>query len=46
MVPEPSYFHCDSWYTSVKVMDCFIWKGFYTISALKKLFSIYSGAAE
>ena len=37
-LPEPpvlSYFLCDSWYTSTKVMDAFIKKGFYTIDALK-----------
>lgn len=37
-LPEPpviSYFLCDSWYTSGKIMDAFIKKGFYTIGALK-----------
>jgi len=29
--PVISYFLCDSWYTSAKVMDSFILKGFYTI---------------
>lgn len=29
-----SYFLCDSWYTSAKVIDSFIRKGFYTIGAL------------
>ena len=33
--PVISYFLCDSWYTSVKVMDSFAQKGFYTIGALK-----------
>ena len=33
--PVISYFLCDSWYTSAKVMDRFIQKGFYTIGALK-----------
>lgn len=33
--PVISYFLCDSWYTSAKVMDNFIRKGFYTIGALK-----------
>lgn len=31
IAPVVSYFLCDSWYTSVKVMDSFIQKGFYTI---------------
>lgn len=35
IAPVISYFLCDSWYTSAKVMDCFIQKGFYTIGALK-----------
>lgn len=30
-----SNFLCDSWYTSVKVMDSFIRKGFYTIGKLR-----------
>ena len=34
-------FLCDSWYTSVKVMDSFIQKGFYTIGALKTNRIIY-----
>ena len=37
-LPQPpviSYFLCDSWYTSLKVMDAFIKKGFYTIGALR-----------
>ena len=33
--PVISYFLCDSWYTSAKLMDSFIQKGFYTIGALK-----------
>lgn len=35
VAPVLSYFLCDSWYTSVKVMDSFVRKGFYTIGALK-----------
>lgn len=33
--PVLSYFLCDSWYASTKVMDAFIKKGFYTVGALK-----------
>lgn len=33
--PVPSYFLCDSWYTSGKIMDTFIKKGFYMIGALR-----------
>jgi cyclopropane fatty-acyl-phospholipid synthase-like methyltransferase len=33
--PVISYFLCDSWYTCGDIMDAFIKKGFYTISALK-----------
>ena len=33
--PVISYFLCDSWYTTVKLSDAFIKKGFYTIGALK-----------
>ena len=33
--PVVSYFLCDSWYTCGDIMDAFIQKGFYTISALK-----------
>ena len=33
--PVIFYFLCDSWYTTAKVMDCFIRKGFYTVGALK-----------
>ena len=39
--PVISYFLCDSWYTSAKVMDSFIRKGFYTIGALKTNRIIY-----
>ena len=39
--PVLSYFLCDSWYTTAKVMDCFIRKGFYTIGALKTNRIIY-----
>lgn len=35
IAPVISYFLCDSWYTTAKVMDSFIRKGFYTIGALK-----------
>ena len=35
IAPVVSYFPCDSWYTSAKVMDCFAQKGFHTIGALK-----------
>ena len=41
MAPVVSYFLCDSWYTSVKVMDSFIQKGFYTNGALKTNRIIY-----
>ena len=41
VAPVVSYFLCDSWYTSVKVMDSFIQKGFYTIGALKTNRIIY-----
>lgn len=39
--PVVSYFLCDCWYTSAKVMDSFIQKGFYTIGALKTNRIIY-----
>lgn len=39
--PVVSYFLCDSWYSSAKVMDSFIQKGFYTIGALKTNRIIY-----
>ena len=41
VAPVISYFLCDSWYTSVKVMESFIRKGFYTIGALKTNRVIY-----
>lgn len=41
VAPVISYFLCDSWYTSVKVIDSFIRKGFYTIGALKTNRVIY-----
>ena len=41
VAPVVSYFLCDSWYTSAKVMDHFIRKGFYTIGALKTNRIIY-----
>ena len=45
--PVISYFLCDSWYTSSKVMDSFIQKGFYTIGALKTNgSSIHAGYAR
>lgn len=43
-LPEPptvSYFLCDSWYTSEKLCNQFIKKGFYTIGALKTNRIIY-----
>ena len=33
--PVVSYFLCDSWYTSTKLMDSFIRKGFHTVGALR-----------
>ena len=33
--PVISYFLCDSWYTTAKVMGRFIRKGLYTVGALK-----------
>lgn len=33
--PIPSFFLCDCWYSCAKVMDTFLAKGFYAISALK-----------
>ena len=33
--PVSSFFLCDCWYSSVKVMEAFETKGFYTIGALK-----------
>lgn len=41
IAPVVSYFLCDSWYTSIKVMDSFIQKCFYTIEALKTNRIIY-----
>lgn len=41
VAPVISYFLCDSWYTSAKVMDSFIRKGFYTIGVLKTNRIIY-----
>lgn len=41
VAPVISYFLCDSWYTSAKVMDSFIRKGFYTMGALKTNRIIY-----
>lgn len=35
IAPVVSYFLCDSWYTSAKVIDCFAKKGFYTIGGFK-----------
>lgn len=39
--PVISYFLCDSWYTSAKVMDAFVKQGFYTVGALKSNRVIY-----
>lgn len=39
--PAKSYFLCDSWYTSQKLMDAFVQKGFYTIGALKTNRTLY-----
>ena len=41
VAPVISYFLCDSWYTSTKVMDAFVSKGFYTVGALKTNRIIY-----
>lgn len=41
VAPVISYFLCDSWYTSAKIMDSFIQKGFYTVGALKTNRIIY-----
>lgn len=41
MAPVISYFLCDSWYTSTKVIDAFLQKGFYTVGALKTNRVIY-----
>ncbi len=40
-IPVISYFLCDSWYTSARLVDSFIRKGFYTIGALKTNRVIY-----
>ena len=39
--PVKSYFLCDSWYSSSKIMEHFIRKGYYTIGALKTNRIIY-----
>lgn len=39
--PVKSYFLCDSWYSSSKIMESFIRKGFHTIGALKTNRIIY-----
>ena len=39
--PVKSYFLCDCWYSSAKIMNRFIQKGFYTIGALKTNRIIY-----
>ncbi len=41
IVPNTSYLLCDSWYTCSDIMDSFIKKGFYTVSALKTNRIIY-----
>lgn len=41
VAPVISYFLCDSWYSSAKVMESFIQKGDYTIGALKNNRIIY-----
>lgn len=41
MPPVISYFLCDSWYTSSKLMDFIVQKGFHTIGALKTNRLIY-----
>lgn len=33
--PFPSFFLCDSWYTSADIIQAFIKKGFFTVGALK-----------
>ncbi len=33
--PIISYFLCESWYMSQKLIEAFIWKGFYTIGAIR-----------
>lgn len=39
--PVASYFLCDCWYTTGKVMDAFLKRGFYTVGALKTNRIIY-----
>jgi hypothetical protein len=41
IAPVVSYLLCDSWYTSKKVMDAFLLKGFYTIGAIRTNRVIY-----
>lgn len=43
VTPVISYFLCDSWYTSAKIMEAFVKKGFYTIGALKTNRILYPG---
>jgi len=40
-VPVVSYLLCDSWYTSKKVIDAFLMKGFYTVGAIRTNRVIY-----
>lgn len=44
--PVLSYFLCDSWYTSAKVMNAFIKKGFYIIGALKPIGSYIPAGSD
>jgi len=39
--PVVSYLLCDSWYTSQKVIDAFLMKGFYTVGAIRTNRVIY-----
>ena len=41
VAPIKSYFLCDSWYSTSKIMDSFIAKGFYTVGALRTNRLIY-----
>ena len=41
LAPVVSYFLCDSWYTSKKVIDAFLMKGFYTVGAIRTNRIIY-----
>ncbi len=41
VAPVVSYFLCDCWYTSKKVIESFLNKGFYTVSAVKTNRIIY-----